>query len=202
MKVGDKVQCICDIMVEDKFKVGETYVLSDVSPDGEHGSFKHTGDSLWHLDRFVNIKKKDMQMKFNPKPGDKIICNNGEEFTCCTLEFLRDTITGQIQSSLPILGYYKTENDESWQDWNEDGTTRFNDFEYKIREVIPAESKEVVKEEETRYSVSEIQTMFTALVASIEARDEEWTIAEIFDIIKKRKYAEYQEYLRLRAIYE
>ena len=31
-------------------------------------------------------------MKFNPKPGDKIICNNGEEFICCTLEFLRKTI--------------------------------------------------------------------------------------------------------------
>ena len=80
MKAGDKVQCTCNIMAEDKFKTGETYVLSDVSPDGEHGSFKHTGDSLWNLDRFVLIKKKDMQKKFNPFPGDKIICNNDEEF--------------------------------------------------------------------------------------------------------------------------
>ena len=30
--------------------------------------------------------------KFTPQPGDKIICNNGEEFVCCTLEFLRETI--------------------------------------------------------------------------------------------------------------
>ena len=143
-------------------------------------------------------------MKFNPKPGDKIICNNGEEFICCTLEFLRDKIAKQIHSSLPILGYCKTEYDKSWQDWNEDGTSRRNDCAYGIREVIPADSKEVVKEEEQepQYSVSEIQKMFTTLVASIEARDEEWTIVEIFDIIKKRKYAEYKEYLRLKAIYE
>ena len=26
--------------------------------------------------------------KFTPKPGDKIICNNGEEFICCSADFL------------------------------------------------------------------------------------------------------------------
>ena len=30
-----------------------------------------------------------MEKKFQPKPGDKIICNNGEEFICCTLGNLK-----------------------------------------------------------------------------------------------------------------
>lgn len=113
---------------------------------------------------------------------------------------LHSTIAKGIRSDRPILGYQKSEYDEAWQDWDEEALSCPE--EYGIREVIPTETKEAVKEEEPQYSVSEIQKMFTTLVASIEARDEEWTIDEIFEIIKKRKYAEYQEYLRLKAIYE
>ena len=137
-----------------------------------------------------------MQNKFNPKPGDKIICNNGEKFICCTLEFLRDKITKQIRSSLPILGYYKTENDEYWQDWNEDGTTRCNDFDYGIREVIPAETKEAVKEEEPRYSVEEIESAFSSLG---------WwcgSLSSLLFELKKINDPKYKEYLLLKAIYE
>ena len=136
--------------------------------------------------------------KFTPKPGDKIICNNGEEFICCTLEFLHDKISGQIRSSLPILGYYKTENDEYWQDWNEDGTTLCNDFDYGIREVIPVESKE----DDPRYTVEEVTD------ASANALHLSWVhgrqegIDKVKDYLSKKHNTEYQEYLRLKAIYE
>lgn len=200
MKAGDKVQCTCNIMVEDKFKTGETYVLSDVSPDGEHGSFKHTGDSLWNLDRFVLIKKKDMQKKFNPKPGDKIICNNGEEFICCTLEFLRETIYEGIKSDKPILGYRKFGYEEEWMDWDEEAHS-CPKKEYGIREVIPQSSevtddkKEEVKED-PRYSVEEIKSAFSSLG---------WwggSLSSLLFELKKINDPKYKEYLLLKAIYE
>lgn len=139
-----------------------------------------------------------MQKKFNPQPGNKIICNNGEEFICCTLDFLHDKISGQIRSSLPILGYYKTKYDETWQDWDEDGTTLCNDFDYGIREVIPAESKE----DDPRYTVEEVTDAFAnALHLSwIGGRQE--GIDKVKDYLSKKHNTEYQEYLRLKAIYE
>ncbi len=144
-------------------------------------------------------------MKFQPQPGDKIICNNGEEFICCTLECLRDKIDKQIHSSLPILGYYKTEYDESWQDWNEDGTTRSNDCNdcnYGIREVIPqnaensADKKEEVKEE-PRYNLQEIKEAWDA--SGWFSSTMSWNT---FRKNLMKSDDDFQEYLRLKAIYE
>ena len=97
--------------------------------------------------------------KFTPKPGDKIICNNGEEFICCTLEFLRETIYEGIKSDKPILGYRKFGYEEEWMDWDEEARSCPEEEEYGIREVIPQSSevtddkKEEVKEED-RYKAA------------------------------------------------
>ena len=134
--------------------------------------------------------------KFDPQPGDKIICNNGEEFICCTLEFLRETIYEGIKSDKPILGYRKFGYEEEWMDWDEDGTTRCNDFYYGIRGVIPAETKEAVKEEEPRYSVEEIESAFSSLG---------WwsgSLSSLLFELKKINDPKYKEYLLLKAIYE
>ena len=81
-------------------------------------------------------------MKFNPQPGDKIICNNGEEFICCTLEFLQENIAKFISSDKPILGYWKYKHNNTWQDWDEHGkSSDCDDDDYNIREVIPQSSE-------------------------------------------------------------
>ena len=140
--------------------------------------------------------------KFTPKPGDKIICNNGEEFICCTLEFLRKTIYEGIKSDKPILGYRKFGYNEAWQDWDEHGKPPY-DNDYDIREVIPQSSevtddkKEEVKEE-PRYNLQEIKEAWDASgwVISTSA----W---EAFQKnLTKISSPEYQEYLRLKAVYE
>ena len=146
--------------------------------------------------------KSEPTKLFLPKPGDKIICNNGEEFICCTLEFLRETIYEGIKSDKPILGYRKSEYDETWKDWDEHGKASY-DNDYDIREVIPQSSevtvdkKEEVKEE-PRYNLQEIKEAWDASgwVISTSA----W---EAFQKnLTKVNSAEYQEYLRLKAIYE
>ena len=77
---------------------------------------------------------------FTPKPGDKIICNNGEEFICCTLEFLQENIAKFISSDKSILGYWKYRHINTWQHWDEHGKASYaNDDDYNIREVIPSE---------------------------------------------------------------
>ena len=147
-----------------------------------------------------NLKSEPTKL-FLPKPGDKIICNNGEEFICCTLEFLRETIYEGIKSDKPILGYQKFGYDEEWMEWDEEA---FSDSEeYGIREVIPqnvvttTHKKEEVKEE-PRYSLQEIKEAWDASgwVISTSA----W---EVFQKnLTKINSPEYQEYLRLKAIYE
>ncbi len=149
-------------------------------------------------------EKTAMTNKFNPQPGDKIICNNGEEFICCTLGFLQENIAKFISSDKPILGYRKFGYDEAWMAWMcWDGEALSCPEEYGIREVISqnsevtADKKEEVKEE-PRYSLQEIKEAWDASgwVISTSAWD------TFQKNITKINSPEYQEYLRLKAIYE
>ena len=144
-------------------------------------------------------------MKFNPKPGDKIICNNGEEFICCTLEFLRETIYEGIKSDKPILGYRKFGYEEEWMDWDEEAHSCPE--EYGIREVIPQSSevtddkKEEVKED-SLYTVDEV---FDAIFETTKHLQIEipWDyIDDVKEHLSRKNDQQYQEYLRLKAIYE
>ena len=153
--------------------------------------------------------------KFTPKPGDKIICNNGEEFICCTLEFLRETIYEGIKSDKPILGYRKFGYDEVWMDWDEEALSCPE--EYGIREVIPqnsevtADKKEEVKEEPRYKAATAEQPLYTVeevIEAFSNALHLSWMgghkegIEKVKDYLEKKSNKEYQEYLRLKAIYE
>lgn len=146
-------------------------------------------------------EKTAMTNKFNPKPGDKIICNNGAEFICCTLELLREAIYEGIKSDKPILGYRKFGYEEEWQDWDEHGNAS---YDYGIREVIPqssevtAHKKEEVKEE-PRYTVEEVLEAIQILTPTSAP----WSwVPEIKEHLNKVKDPQYLEYLRLKAIYE
>ena len=136
--------------------------------------------------------------KFNPQPGDKIICNNGEEFICCTLEFLNAEGLANHLSNEYIFAYREAEDRTyfkySWMYWNKDGAAR--EINYSIREVISAKSEGVVKEKETRYTVEDIKCAFSHL---------EWSGAYLSLLLielQRVNNPEYQEYLRLKAIYE
>ena len=151
------------------------------------------------------FKPKSEPTKFvPPKPGDKIICNNGEEFICCTLEFLREAIYEGIKSDKPILGYRKFGYDEAWMDWDEEAISCPE--EYGIREVIPqssevtAHKKEEVKEE-PRYTVEEV---FYAIKEHCGKYDSPLGCEfEIKNLLRRfDEDPEYKEYLRLKAIYE
>ena len=183
--------------------------ISSITIDGKH----------WEEDEMPELleciynpedKGEKKPMKFNPKseptklflpkPGDKIICNNGEEFICCTLEFLRETIYEGIKSDKPILGYRKFGYDEAWMDWDEEALSCPE--EYGIREVIP-QSSEVTddKKEEPRYTVEEV---FYAIKEHCGKYDSPLGCEfEIKNLLKRfDEDPEYKEYLRLKAIYE
>ena len=142
-----------------------------------------------------------MTNKFNPQPGDKIICNNGEEFICCTLEFLKETFHDLVAPSEVILGY--NERWSEWQSWDFNGQAEWGGLRYHVREVIPQSSegltdKKEEVQEEPRYSLQEIKEAWDASgwVISTSA----W---EVFQKnLTKISSPEYQEYLRLKAIYE
>ena len=142
--------------------------------------------------------------KFTPKPGDKIICNNGEEFICCTKEQLKMCIDGIFETK-DIVGL--TKDGRRWQDWNADGTSCLGYYNnWAIREVIPqssevtAHKKEEVKEE-PRYTVEEV---FYAIKEHCGKYDSPLGCEfEIKNLLKRfDEDPEYKEYLRLKAIYE
>ena len=150
-------------------------------------------------------------MKFNPQPGDKIICNNGEEFICCTLETLTQKYPSAVtKPNKPVLSYKERDGLViGWQSWYESGEAslkifdNFDDTSYDIREVIPQSSeviddkKEEVKEE-PRYTLKEIKDAWDASGWVISTSS--W---EAFQKnLTKINSPEYQEYLRLKAIYE
>jgi len=144
-------------------------------------------------------------MKFNPKRGDKIICNNGEEFICCTLEFLKETFHALVAPSEVILGY--NERWSEWQSWDFNGQAEWGGLRYHVREVIPqnseasADKKEEVKEE-PRYTVEEVTEAFSNALHLSWMGGHKEGIEKVKDYLEKKSNKEYQEYLRLKAIYE
>ena len=143
--------------------------------------------------------------KFNPRPGDKIICNNGEEFICCTLEFLRKTIYEGIKSDKPILGYRKFGYDEEWLDWDEEAFS--GSEEYGIREVIPQSSevtddkKEEVKED-SLYTVDEVFDAIFEVTKHLEIEIPWDYIDVVKEHLSRKNDPQYLEFLRLKEIYE
>ena len=151
-----------------------------------------------------------MTNKFNPKPGDKIICNNGEEFVCCTMETLISKGFGiYFKSKSDSVIFGMTEDYLSWMYWHNEGYP--NDFEWNIREVIPqspevpADKKEEVQEE-PRYNAE--QALYTAneIMEIIEnvykMPGTPWEFKDnLIKHLDRLGSKEYQEYLRLKVIY-
>ena len=147
-----------------------------------------------------------MTNKFNPKPGDKIICNDDEEFICCTLEFLRETIYEGIKSDKPILGYREFGYDKAWIEWDEESPS-CPEEEYGIREVIPQNSevtddkKEEVKEE-SRYTVDEVFDALFEVTKHLEIEIPWDYIDDVKEYLSRKDDHQYLEFLRLKEIYE
>ena len=179
--------------------------IGSITTDGKYWEDDEMPELLECIYNPESEEKTAMTNKFNPQPGDKIICNNGEEFICCTLEFLRETIYEGIKSDKPILGYGKYKHNNTWQDWDEHGNASYdNDNDYDIREVIPqnaensADKKEEVKEE-PRYTVEEVLEAIQLVTPN--AAPWNW-VPEIKEHLNKAKDPQYLEYLQLKAIYE
>ena len=188
--------------------IGENTEGGGYSTLTNDGRFNGVVYSYYDLNKLIynpeSEEKTAMTNKFNPEPGDKIICNNGEEFICCTLDFLH---AKDIHPSKPqaILGFDFVK--ETWQDWDEDGYASLApEDDYDIREVIPqsseasADKKEEVKEE-PRYTVEEV---FYAIKEHCGKYDSPLCCEfEIKNLLKRfDEDPEYKEYIRLKAIYE
>ena len=143
--------------------------------------------------------------KFTPQPGDKIICNNGEEFICCTLEFLQVVISDNVKPSEPILGF--NEKYSEWQDWKFSGQAGGGGTTYNIREVIPQSSEVTAdkKEEVKGDSLYTVDEVFDAIFETTKHLQIEipWDyIDDVKEHLSRKNDPQYQEYLRLKAIYE
>lgn len=199
-KSGDKVKCIDDQGVDDYLHLGKTYTVhylksSDLLTLVEEPTW------VYAVDRFELIEKEVyMEKQFNPKPGDKIICNNGKEYTCCTLKYLQEMVSKSITSAKPILGQ---RDFDFWNGWNLDGKYDLtgNNFEWDIREVIPAQKEETIPEEveveQLTYTPEDIRK---AVINDLGWQD--LSLDLIMKSLQKVTSKEYKEYLRLKAVFE
>lgn len=176
--------------------IGTSAVVEEVSTNmdgfGDVVGYR-VGDWWWSESALV------LANKFNPKPGDKIICNNGEEFVCCTLQYLHHAIASSIRSDEPLLGY--SEEDGGWQGWGYNGYAG-GDGEYNIQEVIPKQKEEDVTEdnkEEPKYTVEDV---FEAIEGATALAAPYSYTKEVKEYLSRKTNVQYQEYLRLKAIYE
>ena len=209
--------------LEDNLGAG-SYIFRTVYEDGEWGTVTKDGKH-WTSDYDSFLReliydpeqqvKDELNMKFTPQPGDKIICNNGEEFICCTLETLISKGFGiyfKNKSDSVIFGM--KEGYSEWTYWhNNEGYP--NNFEWNIREVIPqsseasADKEEEVKEEPRYKAATPEQPLYTAneIMEIIEnvykMPGTPWEFKDnLIKHLDRLGSKEYQEYLRLKAIYE
>ena len=151
------------------------------------------------------------QPKFNPKPGDKIICNNGEEFICCTLEFLHSKGLGTGVKDSDILGYRDSDHGR-WMYWNKNG--KVDEDDWHIKEVIPAQQEvkqevtEVMKTtmQEKTYTLKQIEDVVFAIrdeFHMIHPLGTKFMITKVQEHLQKKKnHPEYKLYLELKAKFE
>ena len=153
--------------------------------------------------------KSEPTKLFLPQPGDKIICNNGEEFICCTLETLKDKSLGRADiADADFFGYSKRSKN-GWMYWtvetlNGNGDwcakeiiTAEQEVKQEVTEVIDDKKEEV--KEEPRYTVEEV----LEAIQLVTPNEAPWNwVPEIKEHLNKINSPEYQEYLRLKAIYE
>jgi len=191
-KAGDKVKCIDNTNVEEYLAIGDAYTVDSLQVD-YFLILNGYGTTGWYPHRFELIEKeKVMEKQFTPKPGDKVICMNGEEYTCCTLDHLKDTISRGISSTKPIFGVLGN----NWQDWYSNGFVDGSEScSYDIKEVIS--HTEVKDQQETVYTPEDIRK---AIITDLGW--DEYSVTLLLQSLKKVTNPEYDEYLRLKAIFE
>jgi len=199
-KVSDKVKCIDNIHAEDYISLGNTYTVAGIDCIG-HLSLIEEPRFSYRPNRFELIEKENTAKEtkqFNPKPGDLIVCNNGEKFTCCTRDFLKEKGCAVFSEKYgDVYGYYlEGGNETTGVAWISPTNSRGQ--EWKIKEVIPQNSnaKEPQKEKIVFYTEEDIRKAWDDL---------SWLDASygmLMESLKKVTSTEYKEYLRLKAMFE
>ena len=153
-------------------------------------------------------------MKFNPKPGDKIICKNGEEFTCCTLKFLRDKRLGAGVNDEGVTGYAVDPRNQTygiqWLYWSRDGAA--GEQEWNIKEIIPVlhEVKQDVTEVIPAQGDNTVGAVFQEKTYTLEQIKEAFDALQWYDTsfellsnkLNEPQDPDYKLYLELKAKFE
>lgn len=162
--------------------------------------------------------------QFSPKPGDKIICSNGEELTCCTLEFLQKDVLALSMKNDNIFAYRiakesKIHHKYDWMYWKMDGSAYWQ--EWSIKEIIPAqqEVKQDVAEvtpaqgdntvgavfQEKTYTLKQIEDVVFAIrdeFHMIHPLGTKFMITKVQEHLQKKNHPEYKLYLELKVKFE
>ena len=198
-KIGDKVKVVdeqkmLDFHVSDHAKrrgtIKELYTHNSEKPS-EKPAVQLEGDIWWYPEDCL-----DYDRKFDPKPGNTIVCNNGETFTACRVEdyayfayYPESKITTEIKELGHGLGHM------CWD--NFDGKAKSDS--YSIKEIIPASVPAPIPEPKT-YTVREVFNAIKGAYDMSHATDAE--VAIVQKILDRRDDPDYTTYLDLKKRFE
>lgn len=197
-KIGDKVKVVDEQKMLD-FHVpayakrhGTIKELSTRNSEkpSEKPAVQFEGDSWWYPETCL-----DYDWKFNPKPGDTIVCNNGMTFTACKVEDY------QYFDYYPDSKIATESKDAScmhmcWS--NFDGVAEYC-HDYNIKEIIPASVPALIPEPKT-YTVREVFNAIKGAYDMSRATDAE--VAVVQKILDRRDDPDYTTYLDLKKRFE
>lgn len=186
-------------------RIGKQGVISkfycgDEKIKGEYGY--RIGDYVW--------PESALEKQFSPKPGDKIICNNGEEFVCCTLETLKDKFLSPAHiADTDFFGYSKRLKN-GWMNWTVETLNGSGDW--CAKEVIPdqQEVKQQVTEDTPAQGDNTVGAVFQERTYTLQQIKEAFYILQwredaletFISKLNEPQDSEYKLYLELKAKFE
>ena len=178
-----------------------------ITPDGKYWD----DDEEPILLECIHNPTQQQLKQSNPKPGDKIICNNGEEFVCCTLETLNNfgITPTRVFKEGTIFGKGNNEL-ASWMYWS--GVEYPREFNWEIKEIIPAqqEVKQYVTEDTPAQGDNTVGAVFQEKTYTLQQIKEafyilQWREDALETFISKLNEPQdsaYKLYLELKAKFE
>lgn len=192
-KIGDKVKVVdeqkmLDFHVSNSAKRHGT-IKELSSHDPKQLAVKFVDDDWWYPETCL-----DYDRKFDPKPGDTIVCNNGETFTACRVEDY------QYFDYYPDSKIATESKDAScrhmcWDNFDGKATSD----SYSIKEIIPASVPAPIPEPKT-YTVREVFNAIKEAYDMPNATDAE--VAIVQKILDRRDDPDYTTYLELKKRFE
>lgn len=187
-KVGDKVKCIRGSTFNPALVEGEIHTVYGLH-NGNSIYVDPECDIWWFASRFELVEPA---RKFDPKPGDTIVCNNGTKFTCIHIS---EYVYSHCYPNAKIVGIHPERGHTSHMNWdNYDGEA--DSYGYNINKIIPKMKELAV------YSVRQVAEAIHEVTGVPKSDDFEYRVNQIDKHLAKVNDPDWKKFQEVKVEYE